>query len=148
LRQVVEALGERLQVLAVTVLTSLGPADLMALGYDPPKAQNPVDLVLHQAVLAQEAGCHGVVCSGWEAKAVKERCGKDFLVVCPGIRPAWAAVPGDDQSRFLTPAQGIEAGADYLVVGRPIRIAEDPIAAAQEVVAEIAAALARQLRES
>ncbi len=76
------------------------------------------------------------------SRAVKERFGSDFIVVCPGIRPEWAAVPGDDQKRITTPFKAIREGADYLVVGRPIRRAEDPVAAARQVVAEIAAALA------
>ncbi len=122
----------------MTVLTSLSVADLLALGYDPEYARDPLQLVLRKARLAQEAGCHGVVCSGREVKAVKEACGQDFLVVCPGIRPEWAAVPEDDQERSVTPYAAINAGADYLVVGRPIRVAADPVAAAKKVVAEIA----------
>ena len=94
-------------------------------------------LVLLRAGIAQAAGCDGVVCAGTEAGAVKAACGPEFLVVCPGIRPAWAAVPGDDQQRVMTPYEAIKAGADYIVVGRPIRLAADPVAAADKVVAEI-----------
>ena len=72
------------------------------MGLAPEYAQNPTKLVLLRAKLAKEAGCDGVVCAGTEAKAVKEAFGPDFLVVCPGIRPAWAAVPGDDQRRVTT----------------------------------------------
>jgi orotidine-5'-phosphate decarboxylase len=97
--------------------------------------------VLLRAKLAKEAGCDGVVCAGTEARAVKDAFGKDFLVVCPAIRPAWSVVPGDDQTRITTPAQAIKAGADYLVVGRPIRKAENPVEAARKVVVEIADAL-------
>jgi orotidine-5'-phosphate decarboxylase len=77
------------------------------------------------------------VCAGTEAGAVKAAWGPEFLVVWPGIRPAWAAVPGDDQRRIMTPYEAIKAEADYIVVGRPIRLAADPAAAADKVVAEI-----------
>jgi orotidine-5'-phosphate decarboxylase len=99
-------------------------------------------LVLLRAALAEAAGCSGVVCSAWEARAVKERFGPDFIVVCPGIRPEWSLVPGDDQKRIMTPFKAIREGADYIVVGRPIRQAEDPAAAARQVVEEIGAAMA------
>ncbi len=133
--------GGAVKLLGVTVLTHLGPADLVAMGLAPEYAQNPTKLVLLRAKLAKEADCDGVVCAGTEAKAVKEAFGPDFLVVCPGIRPAWAAVPGDDQGRVTTPYEAIKAGADYLVVGRPIRQAADPVEAARRVVQEIAAGL-------
>ncbi len=129
-----------IQVLGVTVLTSLSSPDLLAGGIDPQYAQTPTRLVLLRAALAKAAGCAGVVCAATEARAVKEQFGPDFLVVCPGIRPPWAAVPGDDQKRILTPLQAIQEGADYLVVGRPIRRAADPVAAARRIVADIAAA--------
>jgi orotidine-5'-phosphate decarboxylase len=135
------ALGENIKLLGVTVLTSLGPEDLLALGYDPRYALDPVQLVLLKAGIARAAGLAGVVCSGREAAAVKEKYGKDFLVVCPGIRPAWAEVAGDDQSRAATAYDAIKNGADYLVVGRPIRQSPDPISAARRVVEEIAKAL-------
>lgn len=138
------AQAKSIRVLGVTVLTSLGTADLLAAGIDPQYAEPPVRLVLLRAALAKAAGCAGVVCAPTEAQAVKTQFGPDFLVVCPGIRPAWAAVPGDDQKRVLTPQQAIQAGADYVVVGRPIRQAADPVGAARRVVAEIAAALDRR----
>ena len=141
LKKIVAAATGAYQILAVTVLTSTTAEDLRALGYDPRYAQDPTELVLLRARLAQEAGCAGVVCSGREVRAVKEQCGPDFLIVCPGIRPAWAAVPGDDQQRIVTPYEAIKNGADYLVVGRPIRQAPDPTAAARQVVAEIAEAM-------
>ena len=81
-------------------------------------ARELTKLVLLRAGIARAAGCHGVVCAGTEV-AVKEVFGPEFLVVCPGIRPAWAAVPGDDQQRVMTPYEAIKAGADYIVVGRP-----------------------------
>jgi len=133
--------GGSVKLLGVTLLTHLGPEDLAALGLAPEYAQNPAKLVLLRARLAQAAGCDGVVCAGAEAQAVKQAFGPDFLVVCPGIRPAWAAVPGDDQLRVTTPSQAIKSGADYLVVGRPIREAADPAAAARRIVQEIAGAL-------
>lgn len=141
LKASVAALKNSSKVLGVTVLTHLGPDDLEAMGIKSEFAQNPTKLVLLRAKLAKEAGCDGVVCAGTEAKAVREAFGPDFLVVCPAIRPAWAAVPGDDQRRVTTPYEAIQAGADYLVVGRPIRTAADPVAAARLVVQEIAAAL-------
>jgi orotidine-5'-phosphate decarboxylase len=137
----VTSLKNRVKVLGVTVLTHLGPDDLEALGIAPRYAQDPSQLVLLRAKLAKAAGCDGVVCAGTEARAVKTACGPDFLVVCPAIRPAWAAVPGDDQKRVMTPYEAIKAGADYIVVGRPIRLAADPVAAARQVVAEIAQGL-------
>jgi orotidine-5'-phosphate decarboxylase len=129
------------KVLAVTVLTSLTGEDLEALGFAPRFAEDPVKLVVRKAKMAQEAGCHGVVCSGREVKAVKEACGQEFLAVCPGIRPAWAMVPGDDQKRIVTPFEAITNGADYIVVGRPIREADVRVAAARQVEEEIAMAL-------
>lgn len=133
--------GTAFAVLAVTVLTSMNGADLLALGYELQNAQDPTRLVVRKAKLAQEAGCRGVVCSGREVKAVKEACGPDFLAVCPGIRPAWANVSGDDQKRIVTPFEAISNGADYIVVGRPIRQADVKVAAARQVVEEIAMAL-------
>jgi orotidine-5'-phosphate decarboxylase len=130
------------KLLGVTLLTHLGPDDLLAMGLAPEYARNPEKLVLLRAQLAREAGCDGVVCAGTEARAVKEALGPDFLVVCPGIRPDWAGVPGDDQRRVTTPYEAITAGADYIVVGRPISGAADPAAAARRVVAEIARGLA------
>lgn len=141
LRKIVAAAGSAYKILAVTVLTSVTATDLQALGYDRQLAADPSQLVLLRAKMAQAAGCHGVVCSGREVKQVKKLCGPDFVTVCPGIRPAWAAVAGDDQQRIVTPLAAIQNGADYIVVGRPIRQAQDPAAAARRVVAEIAAAM-------
>ncbi len=141
LKMLGESLNQGCKVLAVTLLTSLTSEDLAALGYDPCYTQDPPALVVLKARVAKEAGCHGVVCSGREVKPVKEACGQDFLAVCPGIRPEWAAVPGDDQRRTVTPYEAIKNGADYIVVGRPIRQAADPVAAARRVAEEIAAGL-------
>ena len=137
LQKIVAAAGTSMKILAVTVLTSVTAKDLQALGYDRKFAADPTQLVLLRAQMAQQAGCHGVVCSGREVKQVKELCGPDFVTVCPGIRPAWAAVAGDDQQRIVTPLEAINNGADYIVVGRPIRQAKDPAAAARRVMAEI-----------
>jgi orotidine-5'-phosphate decarboxylase len=92
--------------------------------------------------LAKSAGVDGVLASVQEARAIRKACGRDFLIVTPGVRPKenFAASDQDDQSRKATPAEAIRAGADFLVVGRPILAASDPRAAAQAIVDEIAAA--------
>ena len=127
--------GHDLKLLAVTVLTSLDKADLEQQGSD----MNPGDLVLHRARLRHEAGFDGIIASGHEAATVREAIKDDFLIVTPGIRPAGAAI--GDQARVMTPAKAIRAGADYLVVGRPITQADDPGKAASMIVEEIEAAL-------
>jgi len=122
------------QLLGVTVLTSLGPEDLAAMGY-PEELRDPRALVLRRAGLALAAGCQGVVCSGQEAAAVRAALGPAALVVCPGIRPADKLGTGaDDQKRIVTPEMALAAGASHIVVGRPIRQANDPLLAAREVV--------------
>jgi len=123
----------RPRVIAVTVLTSLDGAALEALGI----AADPEALVVRWARLAQEAGLDGVVASAREAAAIRAACGEGFLVVTPGIRPRWAA--SDDQKRIVTPADAVAAGADILVVGRPITRAEDPAAAARRILGELGA---------
>jgi len=133
--------GTAHNVLAVTVLTSNAAADLQTLGYKPEYTENLTRLVVDRAKMAQDAGCRGVVCSGREAAAVRKACGENLLVVCPGIRPDWGEVAGDDQRRIVTPYEAIRNGADYIVVGRPIRAASDQVAAARRVAAEIARGL-------
>lgn len=128
---------EHTKVLAVTVLTSLDGEQLAALGIQPELAAEVVKLVVHRAKIAKEAGCAGIVCSGHEVRAVKEECGDDLLVVTPGIRPEWGDISKDDQRRIVTPYQAVRNGADYIVVGRPIRTATDPIEAAVMVANEI-----------
>lgn len=129
------------KVLVVTVLTNLGPDDLESLGFAERYVKDPRKLVLLRAGLAKKAGCHGVICSGQEAKSVKEES-PELIVVTPGIRPGWAAVENDDQKRKTTPRDAILAGADYIVVGRPIRDHRDgPVEAAKLIVEEIAQAL-------
>lgn len=124
-------------VLGVTVLTSVSSSDLQGVGYRPDMVDDPQRLVMLKAGMAKSAGCAGVVCSGLEAAAVKERCGEDFLAVTPGIRPNWGSGKKDDQRRVVTPAMAVERGADLIVVGRPIRDAADPVEAADRIGEEI-----------
>lgn len=119
LEAAVEAAGPDVCVLAVTRLTSLAAS---------------LDEVTDAARCAREARCGGVVCSGHEAAAVREAVGPELVIVCPGVRPAGA--DADDQRRVSTPDAAMRAGADYLVIGRPIRDAADPVAAADALVAE------------
>ncbi|MGH9771327.1 MAG: orotidine-5'-phosphate decarboxylase [Candidatus Acidiferrales bacterium] len=135
-REGAESAGARRPLaLAVTVLTSLAAEDLSEIGL----AGTPEEAVIRLARLAQSAGMDGVVASAREAAAIREACGSEFVIVTPGIRPAASAV--QDQARVSTPADAIRAGADYLVVGRPITGAADPAAAAEAVAAEIQLAL-------
>jgi orotidine-5'-phosphate decarboxylase len=124
-----------LKLLGVTVLTNLAPADLIEQGIDHPLPE----VVLHRAALAKDAGLDGVIASGREAAEIRRAVGGDFLIVTPGVRPSGSEA--QDQTRAVTPKQAIMAGADYLVVGRPITRAADPRKAAEAIVAEIAAAL-------
>jgi orotidine-5'-phosphate decarboxylase len=135
MRAAVAARGQsKLRILAVTVLTSYDDADLAAAGY----ALSVPDLVARRAQQASEIGVDGLVCSAEEAASLRSRVGPNVALVTPGIRPAGAA--SGDQKRIMTPAAAIAAGADYLVVGRPILEAADPKAAATAIVEEIAAA--------
>ena len=115
------------RLIAVTMLTSLADEDLPSVGLTPPVA----DQVLRLALLARQSGLDGVVCSAHEIHRLRKELGPDFLLVVPGIRPAGAAV--GDQRRVTGPAQALEAGADILVVGRPITAASDPGLAAQAI---------------
>jgi orotidine-5'-phosphate decarboxylase len=123
----------RMTLLAVTVLTSMSAEDLQAIGVD----RAPRDQVLALARLAWAAGVRGFVCSPLEVAALREALGPEATLVVPGVRPAGAA--HGDQKRVATPASAIRDGADLLVVGRPIRDAADPVAAARAIAAEIAA---------
>jgi orotidine-5'-phosphate decarboxylase len=137
MRAAVEArAGSRLKILAVTVLTSYDDADLAEAGYSVGVDQ----LVAERAKQAHDVGTDGIVCSPAEAGPLRLMVGADMLLVTPGVRPAGAAI--GDQKRVTTPAQAISAGANYLVVGRPVIAAPDPKAAADAIVAEIAAARA------
>jgi orotidine-5'-phosphate decarboxylase len=121
------AKGTGMTVLAVTVLTSLDDADLAAIGFSLPAA----DAVVHLAALARDAGIEGIVCSAREARAIREQVGKDVVLVTPGVRLREDDVL--DQKRVVTPAEAVRNGADYIVVGRPITKAADPVAAARRI---------------
>ena len=122
-------------LIAVTVLTSSTDVTLRAIGIDRPVAE----MVPRLARLAQEAGMDGVVASPQEVGLIRQACGRDFAIVTPGVRPADAAL--DDQKRVMTPGEALRAGADYLVIGRPISAAPDPTAAAARIADEMRAAL-------
>ena len=129
------AKGGRLKILAVTALTSLDSGDLRALGFQ----CDPAELVLSRARRALALGCDGVVSSGLEVAALRSGAGKELIVVTPGVRPLENRAE-DDQKRIVTPGQAIRAGADHIVVGRPIRAAANPRSAAEAIHEEIAAA--------
>ena len=130
--------ADRARLLAVTILTSMDQKAIREVGIGgPPKAR-----VLKLAKLAQKAGVDGVVASVQEAKSIRKACGREFLIVTPGVRPKSTSGKKDDQARTATPREAIKAGADFIVVGRPIIAAPDPRAAAQAIVDEIAAAKA------
>lgn len=122
-------------LLAVTILTSSTDATLREIGIERPVAE----MVPRLAKLAQDAGCGGVVASPLEVGSIRAACGPDFKIVTPGVRPAFAA--SDDQKRIMTPGEAISVGADYLVIGRPISAAPEPLAATELILDEIAAAL-------
>jgi len=126
--------GSSLRILAVTVLTSYDDADIAAAGYD----FTVSELVAERAAQARDIGVDGLVCSAAEAKNLRGIVGPRMVLVTPGIRPAGAG--SDDQKRIMTPSAAIAAGADYLVVGRPILEAKNPKTAAEKIVAEIASA--------
>ena len=130
--------ADRPRLLAVTILTSMDQKTMKEVGI----SGDPKLRVTKLAQLAKKAGVDGVVASVQEAKAIRKACGRDFLIVTPGVRPAEnsGASERDDQARTATPTEAIRAGADFLVVGRPILAAADPRAAAQSIVEEIAAA--------
>jgi orotidine-5'-phosphate decarboxylase len=119
------------QVFAVTILTSIGPEDLNELGLQGGPGENAIRL----AALARDAGCAGVVCSAHEVRDLKRFFGDDFLALTPGIRPTGSA--HGDQKRVTTPAAAVAAGSDYLVVGRPITEAPDPLEAARAILDEM-----------
>ena len=127
--------GSDMRLLAVTVLTSMDGNDLKSMGI----SGEPEAIVVERAVAAQAAGIDGVIASGLEAAPIRRATGADFSIVCPGIRPGGPA--GDDQKRSVGVAQAFADGADAIVVGRPIRLAADPRAAALAIQAEIAGAL-------
>jgi len=141
LEAAVSGADDKLRLLGVTVLTSVSSQDIRSAGYDKSMADNLTELVLKKADMAKKAGFAGVICSGHEAQQIKEHCGRSFLAVTPGIRPAWELSKDEDQARIMTPARAIQNGSDHLVVGRPIRDAQDPAFAAGRVIEEIQTAL-------
>ena len=130
--------GSTLKLLGITLLTNANPRDLSEQGI----TLTSRDLVLQRAAFAADAGFDGVVSSAWEARDLKATFRERLALVCPGIRPASETrISGDDQARTATPRDALRAGADYIVVGRPILRASDPSAAAQTIIAEMATAL-------
>lgn len=121
-------------LIAVTLLTSI---HARALAFELKIPLELTDYTLQMALLAQESGLSGVVCSPQEVAQLRDACGKAFLFVCPGVRPDWSEA--GDQKRTLTPAAALKAGATYLVIGRPITAAPDPVAAFDRICAELAA---------
>jgi len=121
----------RPKILGVTVLTSLSPADLEEIGV----GRSVEDQVVALAEMGKAAGLDGIVCSPNEARLIRDACGRDFMIVTPGIRPAGSEP--DDQSRTLSPRGALEAGADFLVVGRPIVKADDPLEAAENILLQM-----------
>jgi orotidine-5'-phosphate decarboxylase len=131
-----EAGPKRPKIVAVTVLTSLDDTDLQEIGQDgPAEAQ-----VIRLAKLTEASGVDGAVCSPWEVAPLRDAIGLGFVLVVPGVRPDWAGA--DDQKRIMTPAEAISAGANHLVIGRPITRADDPVGAARRIAEEISAASA------
>ncbi len=127
-------------LIAVTVLTSLDTEDLRSIGF----ASTAEDLVVRLARLAQASGLDGVVASPREVRAIREACGSDFRIVTPGVRPAGSEKENPtDQKRFATPEAALADGSDFLVVGRPITEADDPVAAAESVLEGMSRGLAR-----
>ncbi|MEG6617109.1 orotidine-5'-phosphate decarboxylase [Peptococcaceae bacterium 1198_IL3148] len=120
------------QVIAVTVLTSMDQIALNSQLNIPGTVQGQV---VRWAKMAQQAGLHGVVASPWEIKAIRETCGDNFVIITPGIRPM--GTQKNDQERIMTPKEAVALGATYLVIGRPITAATDPVTAAKAIVAEI-----------
>lgn len=124
-----------LKILCVTVLTSLDAEDIKEMGFD----CNVEELVIHRAVKALNSGCDGVIASALEAPEIRKRTGSKLMIVSPGIRPE--GIPHDDQKRTATPYEAIRAGADYLVVGRPITHAANPKNQARTTIEQMASAL-------
>lgn len=125
--------SERPQLLAITLLTSLNAKEL---AFDLKIPLELPEYVLQMAVMARESGIDGAVCSPQEVAQLREICGTEFVLVCPGVRPTWAQT--GDQRRVMTPAQALQAGANYLVIGRPITEAASPLDAWAKISEEIA----------
>lgn len=131
-KKILEPYGKDAPILiAITVLTSMEEADLLQIGVN----TSPEEHVIRLARLSQRAGLDGVVCSPQEVEILRQRCGADFKLITPGIRPEGSQL--GDQRRVMTPREAIEAGSDYLVIGRPITQAADPIAVLKQINASI-----------
>lgn len=136
LSQAVEAIstGDKPpKLLAISLLTSINSREL---AFDLKIPLELPEYALQMALLAQETGIDGAVCSPQEVSQLRQVCGSDFLLVCPGVRPTWAEA--GDQRRVMTPVSAIKAGADYLVIGRPITTASNPVEAWEKVCQELA----------
>ncbi|MBE2897429.1 orotidine-5'-phosphate decarboxylase [Pasteurellaceae bacterium 20609_3] len=134
-KQILEPYGKDApKIIAVTVLTSMEDADLLQIGLN----ASPMEQVIRLARLSQRAGLDGVVCSPQEVEILRANCGQDFTLVTPGIRPAGADF--GDQRRVMTPSEAIRQGSDYLVVGRPITQAANPLAVLEQINAEVSQA--------
>ena len=129
-------------LIGVTILTNLGENDIFEMFKSELKLE---EIVLNLATIARNSGMHGIVCSPQEAKDVKEKLGKDFMTVCPGVRPKFTlnadGKSNDDQTRIMTPAEAIKQEVDFLVVGRPITKAENPVESARLILEEISEVL-------
>ncbi len=130
-RAALEQKSHRPLLIAVTILTSMGESDLLEIGLSGSAQEN----VIRLAKLAEQAGLNGIVCSPLEVDVLNKLCGETFGFVTPGIRPVGAQV--DDQKRVTTPVDALNAGSDYLVIGRPITAADDPLAALQAINSDI-----------
>jgi len=123
--------AQRPKLVAVTMLTSMGQHDLADIGIN----ATPAEMVLRLATLARDSGLDGVVCSAQEAALLRKKCGMGFCLVTPGIRPV--QVSADDQARIMTPRAALQAGSNYLVIGRPVTQAADPLQALRDIHQEI-----------
>ena len=130
-REAIGSSAHQPKLIAVTLLTSMAQEDLVDIGIN----ATPAEMVLRLAKLARASGVDGVVCSAQEAALLREQCGSGFCLVTPGIRPAQASI--DDQSRVMTPQAALHAGANYLVIGRPVTKAADPLRALLDINQEI-----------
>lgn len=130
-REAISTSAQRPKLIAVTLLTSMAQQDLVDIGIN----STPAEMVSRLAILARDSGLDGVVCSAQEAAMLRKQCGNEFCLVTPGIRPAYASI--DDQSRVMTPRAALQASASYLVIGRPITQAADPLQALLNINKEI-----------
>jgi len=130
-REAVASSSQQPKLIAVTLLTSMAQQDLAEIGIN----ATPAEMVMRLATLARDSGLDGVVCSAQEAALLRKQCGNEFCLVTPGIRPAQTGL--DDQSRVMTPYAAMEAGSSYLVIGRPITQAENPLQALLDIKQEL-----------